>query len=183
MIFGDIRMAKAIRPELWQAQILGYAENPLLRSGLALAGTSAWARGEPVPEEMGDGLLNSVEVAQLDLKATELVMLSACSTALGDITPGEGVAGLLQALRVAGARATAAALWQIPDESTINLSRAFYERLMGGPPVTPVTALCEAQQQLLRSGKPAWQWGAWVCYGGLAPLLYRPPGTTAAQSE
>lgn len=182
MVLGDIRrFPTTFQTAGLRGHLLGYAENPLLRSGMALAGANAWGRNEPLPEDVGDGLISSVEVAHLDLKVTELVVLSACSTALGDITAGEGVAGLLQALRIAGARATAAALWQIPDESTVALVKMFYEKLMGEVNLTPMTALCEAQRHLLSLGKPAWQWGAFVCYEGLSPLLYRP--TAAATSH
>jgi CHAT domain-containing protein len=158
---------------------LASAENPFLRSGIALAGVNAWSANVPVPEEMGDGLLNAAEVARLDLRDTELVVLSACSTALGDVHAGDGVAGLLQGLRLAGARTIVAALWQIPDEATAQLMEAFYRALIEQPRQAVPEALKTAQSALRKTGKPAWQWAAHVCYGDPAPLTYVPTtGTT-----
>jgi len=153
-------------------EVLGRASNPLLRSGIVLAGVNAWSAGETLPDEVGDGLLNSAEVAQLDLKNTELVVLSACSTALGDVRAGDGVAGLLYGFQIAGARTTVASLWQIPDEATGDLMDAFYEAILKGVP--RVDALRDAQLKLLNAQRPVWEWGSYVCYGEPFPIRYRP---------
>ena len=84
-------------------------EHPLLRAGLALAGANA-----PQPG-MEDGLLTALEVAGLDLWGTELVVLSACDTGLGQVHNGEGVYGLRRALVMAGAESQLMSLWRVAE--------------------------------------------------------------------
>ena len=163
---------------LFRGEALGFASNAFLRSGIALAGVNAWSANRAVPEEVGDGLLTSAEVAHLELEGTELVVLSACSTALGDVTAGNGVSGLLYGFHVAGARATVAALWRIPDEITGRLMQSFYHGLLQGVP--RIEALRQAQQELSAT-VPPWQWGSYVSYGDPGPIDYRPAtGTTGS---
>jgi CHAT domain-containing protein len=76
--------------------------NPLLRSGLALAGANAWLTGTQTPPEVGTGLLTAEEASSLDLTGTDLVVLSACDTGLGELYAGEGIFGLVRAFAVAG---------------------------------------------------------------------------------
>ena len=107
-------------------------ENPLLRSGLALAGAQTWLDGKPLPPEAEDGLLTAEDVAGLDLLDTELVVLSACETGLGEVRTGEGVFGLRRAFVVAGARTLVMSLWKVPDEQTRELMIDFYRRVLTG---------------------------------------------------
>jgi CHAT domain-containing protein/Tfp pilus assembly protein PilF len=101
-------------------------ENPLLRSGLALAGANQRDEGAE------DGILTALEMAGLDLSGTQLVVLSACDTGLGTVANGEGVYGLRRAVVMAGAEAQLTSLWKVSDEVTRKLMESYYRRLIAG---------------------------------------------------
>jgi CHAT domain-containing protein len=102
-------------------------ENPLLRSGLALAGFNTRSSGGSE-----DGALTALEVAGLNLRGTQLVVLSACETGVGDVANGEGVYGLRRALAIAGAESQLISLWKVSDEGTKDLMVDYYQRLIDG---------------------------------------------------
>jgi tetratricopeptide (TPR) repeat protein len=107
-----------------------FFENPMHRSGLALAGANttieAWKRGEASPIE-DDGILTAEDVSTLDLKGTWLVTLSACDTGSGEARAGEGVMGLRRGFIEAGAQNLLMTLWPISDEVTVQIMSDFYE--------------------------------------------------------
>ncbi len=105
------------------------ADNPLYRSGLLLAGgNSSWTKKTILPADQ-DGVLTAYEVANMDLSNTQLVVLSACETALGDVKGREGVFGLQRGFRLAGAKYMLISLWRIPDKETAEYMTKFYSEL------------------------------------------------------
>ena len=152
-------------------------ENPLLRSGLALAGANTFLRGGVPPEDADNGLLTALDVTGMDLLGTELVVLSACQTGEGDVQVGEGVLGLQRAFTIAGAKTLVMSLWSVDDEPTRVLMVGFYRRLLAGE--GKADALRHAQDELRARPEYAdpYFWGAFVCQGDPGPL--RAPASVA----
>ncbi|MFI5455237.1 MAG: CHAT domain-containing protein [Isosphaerales bacterium] len=146
-------------------------ENPFLRSGLALAGANTWLRHNNPPAEAEDGLLTAEDVANLDLSATELVVLSACETGLGTVRIREGVFGLRRAVVLAGAKTLVMSLWKVPDEQTQELMEDYYRRVLAGQ--GRAQALREAQLALKAKCTEPLYWGAFICQGDPGPLVRR----------
>ncbi|NES76088.1 MAG: tetratricopeptide repeat protein [Okeania sp. SIO1H4] len=99
-------------------------ENPLLRSGIALAGFNPRKSGDE------DGVMTALEIANLSLGGTKLVVLSACDTGVGDVNVGEGVYGLRRALALAGSESQVISLWQVDDFGTKDLMVKYYQRVL-----------------------------------------------------
>lgn len=122
---------------------IGQVENPLLRSGLALAGANQSLGGSD------DGVLTAFEASGLNLWGTKLVVLSACDTGLGDVKNGEGVYGLRRAFLLAGTESLMMSLWPVSDRSTRDLMIGYYKRLVQNEGRS--RALRQVQLQMLRS--------------------------------
>nr|WP_187329212.1 CHAT domain-containing tetratricopeptide repeat protein [Halomicronema hongdechloris] len=140
-------------------------ENPLLRSGLALAGFNARSSGDE------DGVFTALEAANLNLFGTQLVVLSACDTGLGDIANGEGVYGLRRAFAIAGAETQLMSLWQVSDTGTQSLMARYYEKLMAG--MGRSEALRAVQLEMIREGgqySRPYYWAAFILAGDWRPL-------------
>ena len=143
-----------------------WAANPLLRSGLALAGSNVGA-----PEAgQEDGLLTAAEVARLDLSGLRWAVLSSCGSGLGPIQDGEGVLGLQRAFSIAGAHSVVMSLWAVEDQEARLWIAALYTHLLGDrrPLARSVRG---AQVQAIarlraRTGvAPPALWGAFVAAG------------------
>ena len=148
-------------------------EDPQLRSGLVLAGAN-----QPDLDPNDDGYLTAAEAVTLNLKGTELVVLSACSTGQGEVRTGEGVYGLQRSLTVAGARSTLLSLWKVDDAATAEFMARFYKRLKAGEGRSDALA---ATQKEFRDGqvrdaqsKLVWSspyyWAAWQLVGDWRPI-------------
>ena len=112
--------------------VFSESKDPLLRSGLILAGANhAWVNGMN-PYQTEDGILTAAEISVLDLSNTDLVVLSACETGLGDITKTEGVYGLQRAFKMAGVDIIIMSLWQVPDQETAEFMSLFYSKWSKG---------------------------------------------------
>ncbi len=140
-------------------------EHPLLRSGLVLSGfnTRLGGKGE-------DGALTALEASGLDLMGTQLVVLSACQTGLGQIANGEGVYGLQRAFTLAGAKSLVTSLWYVDDRATQQLMEWYYQNLLKG--IDRSEALSRAQQRMLSSvnySQPRY-WAGFVPTGDWRPL-------------
>jgi CHAT domain-containing protein/Tfp pilus assembly protein PilF len=139
-------------------------EDPLLRSGLALAGANQGSSGSD------DGVLTALEATGLDLWGTKLVVLSACDTGIGEVKNGDGVYGLRRALVLAGAESQMMSLWQVSDRSTRDLMIGYYKGLMQKQ--GRAEALRLVQLQMLRSksrGHP-YYWASFIQSGEWANL-------------
>jgi len=137
-------------------------ENPLMRSYLALAGAQNALDNKAV-EGVEDGLLFAGEIANINLLGTELVVLSACDTALGVVNNSEGVFGLQRAFKLAGAETIVMSLWKIDDNATSELMARFYGNWLSGG-MGKQEAFKEAQRWL-RSRKEyssPYYWAAFV---------------------
>jgi TPR repeat protein len=139
-----------------------------VRSGLVLAGfNAAWA-GADLPESIGDGVFTVGDASALELTGTELVVLSACETALGGFISLEGVHGLRRAFLMAGARSSMTTLWKVADQPSRLLMVDFYRRLLAGVP--RARALRDAQLAMRVQLPHPYFWGAFVLHGDRGPL-------------
>lgn len=135
------------------------ADDPLLRSGLILAGGNyAWSGKTPI-DGVEDGIATAYEISQLNLSNTELVVLSACETALGDVKGSEGVFGLQRAFKMAGVKKMIVSLWQVPDKETAELMTSFYSYWLKGK--TIVQSFTQAQADMRKKYSP-YYWAAFV---------------------
>jgi CHAT domain-containing protein len=134
-------------------------QDAMFRSGLVLAGANAiWAAQKPASGK-DDGILTSYEIAQLNLNNTDLVVLSACETALGDLQDNEGVIGLQRAFKIAGVKQMILSLWKVPDKETVELMTMFYRNLING--LSPAASLRAAQLKI-KETYPPYDWAAFV---------------------
>ncbi len=106
-------------------------DNPLNRCGLIFSGGNKAWKGEAIPDNQEDGILLGSEIARMDLSGTDLVVLSACNTGLGDISE-EGIEGLQMAFKKAGVKSLLMTLAKVDDEATSYFMTTFYENLFSG---------------------------------------------------
>lgn len=144
-----------------QESVFKMSDHPMLRSGLILAGGNAAWQGKQTLEGREDGILTAYEISQMNLSNTELVVLSACETGLGDIQGNEGVYGLQRAFKIAGAKYIIMSLWQVPDKQTSLLMTTFYKKWLEDKMTIP-DAFHAAQKELREIGLDPYQWAGFV---------------------
>jgi CHAT domain-containing protein len=142
-------------------------ENPLVMSGLALAGANRRAAAAPGED---DGILTAEEVASMNLEGVEWAVLSACDTGLGTVTAGEGVLGLRRAFQIAGVHTVIMSLWSVEDRATQQWMEALYRARLGEH-LDTADAVRQASLTLIRDRRSKGQstnpfyWAAFVAAG------------------
>ena len=131
-------------------------KDPLLRSGLALAGINRVWQGAAEIEGLENGILTALEVANLDLFNTKLVVLSACETGRGDIDNHEGIFGLKRAFKSAGAQQLLLSLWKVPDEQTQTLMLYFYRAYIQNIPAHKALEIAQNKLRIQYSNPYYW---------------------------
>jgi CHAT domain-containing protein/tetratricopeptide (TPR) repeat protein len=157
----------ANRPSQPKRSSSALSENPLLMSGLALAGANRRSAAGPNED---DGVLTAEEVSALNLEGVEWAVLSACDTGLGEVKAGEGVFGLRRAFQVAGVRTVIMSLWPIDDQATRVWMRALYQGRLQKR-LSTAEAMHNASLSVLRERRARHQsthpfyWAAFVAAG------------------
>lgn len=130
--YKDFIMKEIIRNINENQYMIRDNDNPLYRSGLMMAGCNgSWQNKEQFNDNKEDGVLTSAEISFLDFSNTDLVVLSACETALGNVTM-DGVWGLQRAFKNAGVNTIVMSLWKVDDDATSYFMVNFYKQLLGG---------------------------------------------------
>lgn len=170
-VFGDTRVllddeatAQKLVDEARQRRVIHLATHALLDGSSPLYHALVLT-----PTADDDGLLRLHEIEGMRLDA-DLVTLSGCNTARGDLRAGEGMAGLQYAFRAVGARSTLSTLWSLSDEASAELFEAFYAHLAEG---LPKDVALQRAQATYRSRHPAMSpffWASPVLYGSTASI-------------
>lgn len=135
---------------------------PMERAGLVFSGGNHTWLGHIVSDEIDDGILTASEISNIDLRGTQLVVLSACETAQGEPIGEEGVYGLQRAFKLAGAQSLIMSLWKIDDAATSLFMHTFYDGYLAGKPIE--MAFKQAVKTLREHPdyKSAYYWGAFI---------------------
>lgn len=187
-VYTDIQATEALlkthtRPQFLHLATHGFftdkrraeSENPLLRSGLVFAGVKESSSGQDSAGVLQDGILTALEVSGLDLRNTELVVMSACDTGLGTLATGEGVYGLRRAFTLAGAQTQVMSLWKVEDTATQTLMVQYYQNLNQGQ--SRAQALRNTQLSFLNGSEypHPYYWSAFISSGNWEPIDLNPP--------
>ena len=161
--------AEADAPSAGDAVPVVRIQNPLLRSGIALAGANRSTAGDG-DAPAGTGIVTAEKILGLNLWGSEMVVLSACETGLGDVRTGEGVYGLRRGFTQAGAKSIVMSMWSVPDAETQELMIEFYRGIQSGK-LNRCQALRQATLKEMATVKQRYGdanplfWGAFVFMG------------------
>ena len=139
------------------------AENPLMKSGLLLRGAGDVLAKTKYNYNMESGVLTAYEAMSLNLDKTDLVVLSACETGLGEISNGEGVYGLQRAFFVAGAKVLIMSMFKVDDDATQKLILNFYKKWLTTGNMRQ--SFVEAKKELRVEYPEPIYWGAFMMIG------------------
>lgn len=135
-------------------------DNMLNYSGLLLSGANYVLKGGKMPNDIEDGVLTAREIAQVDLGKVDMVVLSACQTALGEIRE-DGVFGIQRGFKKAGARSLLMSLWKVNDQATSLMMTDFYKHLTAG--YSRHEAFSMAQQTIRKQGfSSPYYWASFI---------------------
>ena len=141
-------------------------QNPMLRSGLMFANAEKALKNEKTSPELrqdNNGILTANELSMQNLESTEILLMSACETGLGDVKAGEGVYGLQRAVKLAGVKTLIMSLWTVSDAATQRLMTLFYQNFTVSN--NKVDAFNKAILQLKTEFKEPYYWGAFMLIG------------------
>lgn len=144
-------------------------DRPLTRSGLLFSGCNQTIKGgHAYNDHDDDGILTAQEIAILDFRGLDLVVLSACETGLGDISSGEGVFGLQRGFKKAGANTIIMSLWKVSDKATEILMTSFYQNYLQG--MSKLEAFSKAREEVRKNSSPRQtrpDWAAFIMLDGI----------------
>ncbi len=130
------------------------------RTGILFSGANRAWRGESIDRDMDDGVLTADEISHLDLSNTDMVVLSACETGLGENVISEGVFGLQRAFKLAGVQTLVMSLWKVPDDETTEFMSLFYKNWLGG--MDKHEAFQAAQREIKKATPNPYYWAGFV---------------------
>ena len=142
------------------SRIYKKSTDPLLRSGLLFAGAQNTFNGIGLPGKE-NGVATALEISNMYLPGTKLVVLSACETALGQIQGNEGVYGLQRAFKMAGVKYLLMSLWEVGDMETAQFMKLFYDQLFLNQSMQKSFSSAQAVMRNKYRNQPE-KWGAWV---------------------
>ena len=142
-------------------KLLSYSikDNSMLLSGMLLADANSTLKASNEKTPLNDGIITAEEIAMLDLRNTELVVLSACETAIG-VNLQEGFGGLVRAFKNAGVKSVLASLWKVPDDATAKLMTSFYKIFLSGTEMH--LALKMAQKEVSKLYPDPYYWASFI---------------------
>ena len=140
------------------------SSNVLNNTGLLFTGAAKSLFDDPETGVASDGILTSFEAINLNIDNTNLVVLSACETGLGELKNGEGIYGLQRAFKIAGARSIIMSLWKVDDEATNKLMTSFYDYWLNKS-LSKRDAFKQAQLDIKKKYPEPYYWGAFVVLG------------------
>ncbi|CAA6816333.1 MAG: Unknown protein [uncultured Sulfurovum sp.] len=160
---NEENLLKTKRPKILHIATHGFfikseLSNPMLNAGIALTGANS-----ALKEGRGEGVVTALKLSGMDLKGTELVVLSACETGLVGVNAPNNVSLLSKAFMQAGAGSIVASLWSVSDDGTKELMELFYKEVEKG--LGYVEALKEAKIKMIKKGISPAVWSAFILNG------------------